>query len=128
MLSLPRPRSSKLTTRAPSLLTLEVAAWNFGASAQAAVASAKTATMVAVVTAILRMDARMVLPSVGVRARTGADALHGAAGSPRPVLGHEPSRAGACRLQSAEKVSSKAAATRSPPSGYPATPGQAVES
>src|SRR6266498_201992 len=103
MLSLPRPRSSKLTTRAPSLLTLEVAAWNFGAPAQAAVASAKTATSVAVVTAILRKDARMVLPSVGVRARVGAGAR--AAGSFRSVLGHQPSRGGACRLQSAEKVS-----------------------
>src|SRR6266540_2339322 len=74
MLSLPRPRSSKLTTRAPSLFTLEVAEWNFGAPAQAAVASARTATSVAVVTAILRKDARMVLPSVGVRARAGAGA------------------------------------------------------
>src|SRR6266511_6303484 len=108
MLSLPRPRSSKLTTRAPSLFTLEVAEWNFGAPAQAAVASAKTATSVAVVTAILRKDARMVLPSVGVRARVGAGAR--ATGSLRSVLGHQPSRGGACRLQSAEKVSLQGAA------------------
>src|SRR6266508_3390995 len=87
MLSLPSPRSSKLTTRAPSLLTLEVAAWNFGAAAQAAVASAKTATMVAVVTAILRKDARMVLLSVGVRARAGAGARSNRIAP--PVLGHE---------------------------------------
>src|SRR6266511_2274129 len=128
MLSLPRPRSSKLTTRVPSLLTLEVAAWNFGASAQAAVASAKTATMVAVVTAILRKDARMVLPSVGVRARTGAGALHGAAGSLRPSsvtnrVGAEPAGPSPRRSELPG-----AAAPPSPPSGYPATPGQAAES
>src|SRR6266508_3793177 len=125
MLSLPRPRSSKLTTRAPSLFTLEVAEWNFGAPAQAALASARTATSVAVVTAILRKDARMVLPSVGVRARAGR--VHGAAGSFRSVLGHEPSRGGACRLQSAEKVRLQGAAPPSPPSEYLATQSHAAE-
>src|SRR5215218_5576976 len=35
MLSLPNPRSSKATTSAPLLLTLDVAEWNFGASAEA---------------------------------------------------------------------------------------------
>src|SRR5687768_17382142 len=44
MFSLPRPRSSNLTTRAPVLVTLELTAWNFGAAASAgATASAETA-------------------------------------------------------------------------------------
>src|SRR6266545_3661504 len=61
MLSLPSPRSSKLTTRAPSLLTLEMAAWNFGASAHAGSASAKTAISMAMGTRILHRDLRIML-------------------------------------------------------------------
>src|SRR5919108_4814198 len=34
MFVFPRPRSSQLATRAPALLTLDVAEWNFGASAR----------------------------------------------------------------------------------------------
>src|SRR6266568_2302862 len=47
MLVLPRPRSSKLTTRAPALLTLDVAEWNFGASAEAGAANARMAVTAA---------------------------------------------------------------------------------
>src|SRR6266508_1741837 len=95
MLSLPSPRSSKLTTRAPSLLTLEVAAWNFGASAHAGSASAKTAISVAVGTRILRRDLRMVLLFVGLPRLDGRGArVPGQPDRSAPTL-PEPSRGGA---------------------------------
>src|SRR6266496_5967505 len=127
MLSLPRPRSSKLTTRAPSLFTLDVAEWNFGAPAQAAVASARTATSVAVVTAILRKDARMVLPSVGVRARAGA----GARGSRIvPLCPRSPTESGRSLPAPVRRESEppKAPQPPLPPSEHLATPDQAAQS
>src|SRR6266511_774395 len=127
MFSLPRPRSSKLTTRAPSLFTLEVAEWNFGAAAQAAVASARTATSVAVVTAILRKDARMVLLSVGVRARTGAGTRGNRIAPLRPRSRTESGRS----LPAPVHRESEPPRRRSPPSPPTedlATPGQAAES
>src|SRR6266508_1096202 len=105
MFSLPSPRSSKLTTSAPALLTLEVAAWNCGAAAHAGSASASTATSAAVVSRILRTGRCMVLlfrrrPRwAGVLEPRGSPVT-----PPRPVVSN---RVGAepCGLQAVEKAS-----------------------
>src|SRR6266545_372715 len=105
MLSLPSPRSSKLTTRAPSLLTLEVAAWNFGAAAHAGSASANTATSAAIVSRILRTGLCMVLLFVGAHAEREYKRPQGnPITPPRPVVSN---RVGAepCGLQAVEKAS-----------------------
>src|SRR4029453_16981380 len=63
MFSLPRPRSSQLTTRAPALLTAEVAEWNFGASAEAVAAKTMAATNTVAIT-MIRRDLLMALLSL----------------------------------------------------------------
>src|SRR5262249_17012516 len=69
MFSLPRPRSSQLTTSAPASFTLEPTAWNFGASADADDTRTAVSRMVRIDTATRRMEYSLLVLDQPARAR-----------------------------------------------------------
>ncbi len=85
MLPLPRPRSSKLTTSAPALLTEALTVWNFAATAEAGLAMTTAATRAMTAMSTDLMTFMVVLPS-WVRRPTPTRASHDGGGVDPGVL------------------------------------------